>query len=135
MSGATTTSSLISFSAKPSHHSFSKSPLPISKISIPFSLKPQKPSYHRCHPPAPLFSTNTSTSQIPLMKNPPRIQLSSPDSLPTSPTREPTSSSKPSSIKASKQSSLTQEAHSWRSTNSTISNVLPRHKQGGVFAS
>ncbi|CAN7021929.1 unnamed protein product [Brassica rapa subsp. trilocularis] len=66
------------------------------------------------------------------MKNPPRIQLSSPDSLPTSPAREPTSSSKPSSIKASKQSSLTQEAHSWRSTNSTISNVLPRHKKGGA---
>ncbi|ESQ45691.1 hypothetical protein EUTSA_v10011030mg [Eutrema salsugineum] len=142
MAAATTTSSSISFSKKPCHLSSFKSPLPISRFCLPFSLNPHKPSSRRRRP--------LSCSAV---LNPP-VNVSSASTYPAKPITNPKFASRYAPDEPRKGADILVEAlerqgvdvvfaypggasmeiHQALTQSSTIRNVLPRHEQGGIFA-
>uniref|UniRef100_A0A1J3HPL0 Acetolactate synthase n=1 Tax=Noccaea caerulescens TaxID=107243 RepID=A0A1J3HPL0_NOCCA len=141
MAAAATTSSAISFTTKPSHSSSSKSPLPISRFSLPFSLNPHKPSSRR---------RNRSLSCSAVLNSTVNVSTDSPEK-PTG-TKQFTSRYAPDEprkgadilVEALERQGVetvfaypggaSMEIHQALTRSATIRNVLPRHEQGGVFA-
>ncbi|CAA7056443.1 unnamed protein product [Microthlaspi erraticum] len=138
---AATASSSISFTAKPSHPSSSKSPLPISRFSLPFSLNPHKPSSRR---------RNRSLSCSAVLNSAVNVSTDS-SSKPTG-TKQFTSRYAPDEprkgadilVEALERQGVetvfaypggaSMEIHQALTRSPTIRNVLPRHEQGGIFA-
>uniref|UniRef100_A0A0D3A960 acetolactate synthase n=1 Tax=Brassica oleracea var. oleracea TaxID=109376 RepID=A0A0D3A960_BRAOL len=133
---AATSSSPISLTAKPS----SKSPLPISRFSLPFSLTPQKDS-SRLHRPLAISAVlNSPVNVAPpspekIDKNKTFVSRYAPD--------EPRKGADILVEALERQGVETvfaypggasMEIHQALTRSSTIRNVLPRHEQGGVFA-
>ncbi|KAF8103042.1 hypothetical protein N665_0188s0003 [Sinapis alba] len=133
---AATSSSPIAFTAKPS----SKSPLPISRFSVPFSLTPQKLSSLRHSPLSISAVLNSPVNVAPPSpektdKNKTFISRYAPD--------EPRKGADILVEALERQGVETvfaypggasMEIHQALTRSSTIRNVLPRHEQGGVFA-
>nr|AGI36551.1 acetolactate synthase [Descurainia sophia] len=143
---AATTSSSISFTTKPSHPSSSKSPLPISRFSLPFSLNPHKSSSSRrrgiksralsCSA-VQNTTTNVSTTSSPAKSTGKKKFVSrfAPDQL---------RKGADILVEALERQGVetvfaypggaSMEIHQALTRSSSIRNVLPRHEQGGVFA-
>ncbi|XP_010515177.1 PREDICTED: acetolactate synthase, chloroplastic-like [Camelina sativa] len=147
MAAATTTSSSsIPFSAKPSS---SKSPLPISRFTLPFSLNPNKSSSSSRR--RGIKSTSLSISAV--LNTTTNVSTTTPPSKQTKPEKKkfvsrfaPDQPRKGADIlvEALERQGVetvfaypggaSMEIHQALTRSSSIRNVLPRHEQGGVFA-
>ncbi|KAJ4728784.1 Acetolactate synthase [Melia azedarach] len=130
------TSAHTTFAKPSSFHSTRKSPLPISRFSLPFSYKLQKPALHITNslpkPSAAAAATSAPTVAAPETKFPSRFAPDEPrkgaDIL----------------VEALERQGVTDvfaypggasmEIHQALTRSKIIRNVLPRHEQGGVFA-